>query len=207
MIKFFSSWSKNLGMAIIIVSILEIILPNNKTKKYIRIVMGIFIIFNIISPLVENKNLLDVDKLNIESFSATETTSSEVDQTSMDKRIQELYIEQLEKDITKKVKEKGYEVITCKVNAQIADNEDDTKITKIKLKIKKGQPKEEIKEDVESKVVTEIQKIKTVNTTIDKNKKSKEDKKEENVTKAEIQNLKKFLIEEYEVSEKCLEIS
>ncbi len=207
MIKFFSSWSKNLGMAIIIVSILEMLLPNNKTKKYIRIVMGIFIIFNIISPLVENKNLLDVDKLNIESFSATETTSSEVDQTSMDKRIQELYIEQLEKDITKKVKEKGYEVITCKVNAQIADNEDDTKITKIKLKIKKGQPKEEIKEDVESKVVTEIQKIKTVNTTIDKNKKSKEDKKEENVTKAEIQNLKKFLIEEYEVSEKCLEIS
>ena len=125
----------------------------------------------------------------------------------MDKRIQELYIEQLEKDITKKVKEKGYEVITCKVNAQIADNEDDTKITKIRLKIKKGQSKEETKEDVESKVITEIQKIKTVNTTIDKNKKSKEDKKEENVTKAEIQNLKKFLIEEYEVSEKCLEIS
>lgn len=207
MIKFFSSWSKNLGMAIIIVSILEMLLPNNKTKKYIRIVMGIFIIFNIISPLVENKNLLDVDKLNIESFSTTETTSSEVDQTSMDKRIQELYIEQLEKDITKKVKEKGYEVITCKVNAQIADNEDDTKITKIRLKIKKGQPKEETKEDVESKVITEIQKIKTVNTTIDKNKKLKEDKKEENVTKAEIQNLKKFLIEEYEVSEKCLEIS
>lgn len=207
MIKFFSSWSKNLGMAIIIVSILEMLLPNNKTKKYIRIVMGIFIIFNIISPLVENKNLLDVDKLNIESYSATETTSSEVDQTSMDKRIQELYIEQLEKDITKKVREKGYEVINCKVNAQIADNEDDTKITKIKLKIKRGQPKEETKEDVESKVVAEIQKIKTVNTTIDKNKKSKEDKKEENVTKAEIQNLKKFLIEEYEVSEKCLEIS
>ncbi len=207
MIKFFSSWSKNLGMAIIIVSILEMLLPNNKTKKYIRIVMGIFIIFNIISPLVENKNLLDVDKLNIESFSTTATTSSEVDQTSMDKRIQELYIEQLEKDITKKVKEKGYEVITCKVNAQIADNEDDTKITKIRLKIKKGQSKEETKEDVESKVITEIQKIKTVNTTIDKNKKSKEDKKEENVTKAEIQNLKKFLIEEYEVSEKCLEIS
>lgn len=207
MIKFFSSWSKNLGMAIIIVSILEMLLPNNKTKKYIRIVMGIFIIFNIISPLVENKNLLDVDKLNIESYSATETTSSEVDQTSMDKRIQELYIEQLEKDITKKVREKGYEVINCKVNAQIADNEDDTKITKIKLKIKRGQPKEETKEDVESKVVAEIQKIKTVNTTIDKNKKSKEDKKEENVTKAEIQNIKKFLIEEYEVSEKCLEIS
>lgn len=207
MIKFFSSWSKNLGMAIIIVSILEMLLPNNKTKKYIRIVMGIFIIFNIISPLVENKNLLDVDKINIESYSRTEITSSEVDQTSMDKRIQELYVEQLEKDITKKVKERGYEVVNCKVNAKIADNEDDTKITKIKLKIKRGQPKEETKQDVESKVVTEIQKIKTVNTTIDKNKKSKEDKKEENVTKAEIQNLKKFLIEEYEVSEKCLEIS
>lgn len=208
MIKFFSSWAKNLGMAIVIVSILEMLLPNNKTKKYIRMVMGVFIIFNIISPLIENKNLLDINQINLESYSATETTSSEVDQTSMDKRIQELYVEQLEKDITKKVKDNGYEVVNCKVNAQITDNEDDTKITKIKLKVKKGQPKkEETKEDVENKVVTEIQKIKTIDTTVNKNKKTKEDKKEENVTKAEIQNLKKFLIEEYEVSEKCLEIN
>lgn len=210
MIDFLSSWAKNLGLVIVVVSILEMLLPNNKTKKYIRMVMGIFIIFNIISPAIENKNLLDVNQINLESYT-TNQVSSEVNQTSMNERIEDLYIEQLEKDITKKIKEKGYEVINCKVNAQIADNEEDTKITKIKLKIKQGENsnKEESSDDVENKIVSKIQKIKTINTTIEKEEKMNEDNKEkdENVSKAEIQNIKKFLIEEYEVSEKCLEIN
>lgn len=211
MINFLSSWAKNLGMAIVIVSILEMLLPNNKTKKYIRMVMGIFIIFNIISPIINNRNLLDVSQMNLEDYATKPASSSEIDQSSMNKRIQELYIEELEKDITKKLKEKGYKVVTCKVNAKIADNEEDTKITKIKLKIKKGEinNKDETENDVENKVVTEIQKIKTIDTTINKEEKSnkKGNTQDENVTKAEIQNLKKFLIEEYEVSEKCLEIN
>lgn len=71
MIKFLSSWAKSLGVAIVVVSILEMLLPNNKTKKYIRMVMGIYIIFNIISPLVQNKNLLNVNQIDIESYVET----------------------------------------------------------------------------------------------------------------------------------------
>ncbi len=71
MIKFLSSWAKGLGVAIVVVSILEMLLPNNKTKKYIRIVMGIYIIFNIISPLVQNKNVLNVNQIDIESYVET----------------------------------------------------------------------------------------------------------------------------------------
>lgn len=71
MIKFLSSWAKSLGVAIVVVSILEMLLPNNKTKKYIRMVMGIYIIFNIISPLVQNKNLLNVNQIDIESYIET----------------------------------------------------------------------------------------------------------------------------------------
>ena len=33
MINFLSSWVKNLCLALIVVSILEMLLPNNKTKK------------------------------------------------------------------------------------------------------------------------------------------------------------------------------
>ena len=39
MIEFLSGWAKNLGVVIVIVSIFEMILPNNKTKKYIRVVL------------------------------------------------------------------------------------------------------------------------------------------------------------------------
>lgn len=66
MIEFLSSWTKGLGVTIVVVSILEMLLPNNKTKKYIRMVLGVFVIFNIISPLIQNKDKLDLSNLDIE---------------------------------------------------------------------------------------------------------------------------------------------
>ena len=36
MIEFLSSWAKGIGLAIVVVSILEMLLPNNKIKKYIH---------------------------------------------------------------------------------------------------------------------------------------------------------------------------
>ena len=42
MIEFLSTWAKNLGLAIIVISILEMLLPNNRTKKYVRMIFGIY---------------------------------------------------------------------------------------------------------------------------------------------------------------------
>ena len=61
MIEFISSWAKSLGLAIVIVSILEMLLPNNKNKKYIRMIMGIYILFNIVSPFINNKDVLSIE--------------------------------------------------------------------------------------------------------------------------------------------------
>ena len=204
MIEFLSSWAKGLGLAIVIVSILEMLLPNNKTKKYIRMVMGLYILFTIISPFIKNRTLFSVDNIDLSkelnNYSSVETS---VDQTSMDERIQVLYVEELEKDITKKVEEKGYEVTECKVKANIqAQN---NTISKIKLKIEKNEEnKKEENETIENKMVNEIQKIKPVNTQIQNNNK---EEKEEKITRNDIQNIKKFLMGEYEVEEKCLEIN
>ena len=66
MINFLSSWVKNLCLALIVVSILEMLLPNNKTKKYVKMVMGLYILFSIIAPFVENKDELKVDVENIQ---------------------------------------------------------------------------------------------------------------------------------------------
>lgn len=208
MIEFMSSWVKGLGLAIVIVSILEMLLPNNKTKKYIRTVMGIYVLFTIISPFIKNEKVFDVSNFDFENYTTTQTSTS-INQNSMDERIGELYIQELEKDITKKLKEKGYEIETCKVKAQISDKEEETKITKIKIKVQKrieNEIEKQREENIENKIVTEIQKIKPVNTTI-KKEENKESEKNTEVTKSDIQNIKKFLIEEYEVNEKCLEIN
>lgn len=209
MIEFLSSWAKSLGVTIVIVSILEMLLPNNKTKKYIRMVMGVYIVFNIISPFVKSKEIFNVNDIDINAYKSTET-SSEVDQTSMNDRIEKLYKQELEKDIKNKINEKEYEVDKCEVNVKIAENEEQTQITKIKLSIKKSEEantQNQKDKSIENKVVTEIQKINPININ-SKNENSKEKSKSKStVSNSEIQNIKKFLIEEYGVNEKCLEIN
>ena len=220
MIEFLSSSIKSLGVAIIIVSILEMLLPNNKIKKYIRMVMGIFILFNIIAPFIQNKDKFDLNEISLENFTQTETVSStNVNQVSMNQRIEKLYTQEMEKDITKKVEEKGYVVEDCNVIANIKDEENETKITQIRLSISKKQEQADtnentnsIEETIENKIVTEIQKIKINPINISKNseediQKNNQVVNQNNISKSDIQNLKKFLIEEYGVSEKCLEIN
>ena len=213
MIEFLSSWAKSLGLAIVVVSILEMLLPNNKNKKYIRMVMGLYIIFNIISPFIKNQEIFNIEHIDIEKYALNEaeeiqSNKEEVNQTSMNKRIEDLYIEELEKDITKKIEEKGFKVESCNVKATISEKEGETEIKEIKIQIRKDKETEESKENVEEKLVTEIQKIKKVDTTINtKEEQNKQAEQENKVSKTDIQNIKKFLIEEYEVNEKCLKIN
>lgn len=227
MINFLSIWVKNLSLALIIVSILEMILPNSKTKKYIKLVMGLYILFSIISPFIDNSRF-NLENINMDFYEKqTEVTSSiEVNQSSMDIRINQIYKEQLEKDITSKLKEKGYELESCKVKANISEG--DSGIERITLKVKEKllieEDINEVKEDeevnekdtIENKIVTEIEKIQKVNVKVSKDneeKGSKEDdtdnqeKEKLKITKTDINLIKKFLIEEYGVSEKCLRIS
>lgn len=201
MIENLSSWAKGITLAVIVVSILEMLLPNNKTKKYIKMVMGVFILFNIISPFINANDLKNLNEIDASKY-VNENNKNYVEQKSMDERLEELYIDEIEKDIIKKVEKKGYKVSMCKVDAKITKNEEETGITKIKLKVEKtGEVKQEENSSIENQIVTQVQKIKKVNT-----KKIEEDK-ETPLEKSDIQNLKQFLIEEYEVNEKCLEIN
>lgn len=208
MIEFFSSWAKGIGVTVVIISIIEMLLPNNNSKKYIRMVLCIYLMFNIISPLIKNKDILNVNNIKLNETSIS-TSSEDVDQTSMNKRIKKLYEQELEKDITKKLKEKGFEVKSCNVATQVSTNEnEETKINKIKVSIDKISVTNKIEEkNTESKIVNEIQKIKKIDTNIGENKDEKEKKENINITKTDIQNIKKFLIDEYGVNEDCLEIS
>lgn len=213
MINFLSSWVKNLSLALIVISILEMILPNNKTKKYIRMVMGLYVLFSIISPFVKNKNLVNFKNIDVDSYiSKTEEKSNDkqgINQQSMDKKLNEIYVQELENDVTNKIKEKGYIVNQCNVDAYISENGEKNQIKKIILNISKNESKENEQEDnnaLENKVVTEIQKIQKIriNTKTEQNDTNKE---KENISTNDIQIIQKFLIEEYGVDEKCLKIN
>lgn len=61
MVKFFRSWCEELILSSFIISLLEMIAPEGKIKKYIRVVTGVYMIFVILNPI-----LLKLDKVNIE---------------------------------------------------------------------------------------------------------------------------------------------
>ena len=242
MIEFISSWAKSLGVTIILVSIIEMLLPNNKTKKYIRVILGIFVLFNIISPFIKNKEQIniieEINSADLEKYSSeyddyksndnnNNKDNNNLNQTSMDKRITELYKQELERSIKNKIEEIGYEVENCKVEAEIINNETGIKKVKVKIGNKKEENNNGNNEDnektTEEKVVEEIDKIKKVdrvgtinifkskeeNTENEKNntEEDKESSDNNKITKTDIQNIKNILKEEYGVSEECLEIN
>ena len=134
MIKFVSSWTEQIVIAVVIVTIIELILPKNKNKKYIQMVMGIYVLFNIISPIIKNKEAISIDEYNIEKY---ETKSQyEIDQSSMDERIEKIYLEELENKITSRFEEEGFYVEKCIIDAVLDTSKKNAGIHSITIKIK-----------------------------------------------------------------------
>lgn len=49
MIDWISTWAQSIIIAVIIATIIEMILPSGSSKKYIKVVTGVYILFTIIS--------------------------------------------------------------------------------------------------------------------------------------------------------------
>lgn len=160
MISFMSSWAEQIILAIIIVTIIELILPQNKNKKYIQMVLGIYVLFNIISPIINNKDSFSIEKYNIENYQTQ--TQYEVDQSSMDKKLEKIYLEELENTVILKFQEKGFEVSKCEIDAILDTTKKNAGIHSITVKVKNSNNDEdfsEIKEEIATEFEIEVDKI------------------------------------------------
>ena len=160
MIEFMSSWAEQIVLAAIVATIIEMILPQSKNKKYIQMVIGVYVLFNIISPIIKNKEEFSIEKYNIENY---ETKSQyEVDQTSMDERLEKIYLEELEDIVKTKFEENDVEVVKCQIDAVLDTTKKNAGIHSIKVKIK-GEKDENvlagIKEEISNDLEIEKDKI------------------------------------------------
>jgi stage III sporulation protein AF len=205
MIDFLSSWAEQIIVAVIIATIIEMILPDNKNKKYIKMIIGIYILFNIISPIINNKQYFNFEEFDLEKYASTTSSDTEINQESMDKRLSELYIDELEKDIKNKVKEEGYIANSCSVEAVLDENSENKGINKIKLKISKDESNNN-----ENSNINKVEKIE-INVGLDKilNSKSNEEENTENsqISNLEIAELRKTLSDYYQVDIKNITIT
>lgn len=201
MINFFSNWAEQIIIAVVITSIFEMLLPDNKNKKYIKIVMGIYILFSIISPIIDKKEIISLDTINLESYAVNDNKpkTEEVNQQSMDERLQQLYVEELENNIKTKIKQEGYNLKSCKIDAVLYGDENKQGINKIDIIISKDN------DNINTKTNTDIKSVNKVDIQIglEKYLEKNDDENSENV----IHHLKDILSSYYEIEESKIIIS
>lgn len=224
MINFFNTWAEQLIIAIVVSSIIEMILPDNKNKKYIKMVIGIYVLFTIISPFINKKDAYNIDSFDIESYAVTDTNGSvqeneKLNQTSMDERLQELYVQELEKNIKAKVEQEGYNAISCKVDAVLYGDEENQEIKKVSVVVSKDNKNNESVNHSDSQSVTDTVKeesnVKSINKVeinvgMDKILGEKDDidvNDDERSNVKDIQDLKNVLSSYYEIDSKKINIS
>lgn len=188
MINGISSWAKSIVLAVIIATILEMILPDTNNKKYIKTVIGIYILFTVVSPIISklNKNSFNLSKYEdyLKVNTAVTTSTNSVDM-SLDKA----YISNIKLDIKNRLKEQGYEVKNINVEAELKDNTKYGEIKKISLNLSKMDNQEN---------VSKIEKV-IINV-------NEENSATNNISETEKVSLKSFLKETYNISEKNIDI-
>lgn len=217
-----SSWIQGIIIAVIISTIIEMILPEGNCKKYIKVVIGVYILFSMISPVITKltgTNFKLSDILDIEEYMEASTTNTYEDlNQNQDQQIRDIYLNSLKNDMKEKIIAKGYEVIS--IDLDIENNESYT-LQKITLDLKKGeedksQQESENQEEQNHEVgnvsvepiesVSEIQ-ISTKNTQQNTKIQEQEKNKKEELSSKEKNELKEYLSSVYEIEEKNININ
>jgi len=200
MIDFLREWIEQITVAVIIASIFEMILPDGKTKKYIKMILGVFIVFNMISPFVNGSTLYDFNVNDIVGNYMGEIKVNDTD-SSIDNKVEELYIEELEKDIVKTVEEQGYIVDSCDIEAVVYSDNEEAGISKINITVlSKNDNGTEESEHLEVSNVEEVEIVVNIDNT---------HKNEENnsITEKDIKELRKYLSDYYEIDKDIININ
>ena len=205
MIEFLSKWIEGIAIAVIIASIFEMILPNGNIKKYVKVILGIYIVFSIISPFSENKvkGNFDFSKKVDELFENSNTKDNSKEESTSEQRLNKIYENTFEKELVQTIEKEGFIVYKCNVKGNFNAEEDNAGISKISItleNIKVLKKKEEDKNEIKIDSVNEVQNVE-INIG---NKITNEN--EEDVNAKDIDTLRKYLSKHYELDKGIIDI-
>lgn len=194
MINAMSTWAKSIILAVIVSTIIQMILPEGNNKKYIKTVIGLYILFTIISPIIskisgENATI-DVSKYeNYFNVESTTTASANV----IDKNLDNTYTSSIKADIKNRMKQKGYKVNSIDANIELKNEESYGTINSLKINLER----EESNNNSNIQAVNKIE-IKISNNT--------NEVKQNNLTSMEKQEIKNYLSETYSIKKENIEV-
>ena len=201
MIKFINSWAQGIILAVIIATIIEIIIPEGNNKKYVKTVIGLYILFTIIYPLITK---ISNNKLNFDSIIAK--TSKEVsmydskvtNSIETNTYIENTYKNNLKEKIKEKIEEKGYTILDFNIYIETQNEEAYGQINSIVLKLQKASK--------EQNTIKGVNRIEEINVNI-KNNKTENLKTEKELTDSEIKSIKEYLNNMYSIDEERIHIN
>lgn len=202
---FITSWVQGIIIAVIIGSIIEMLLPNGNSKKYIKVVIGVYIVFSIVSPIISKftgselklESIIDINKYE-EKIASYEIDTKNLENTNK-YNIKEVYILNLKKDIKAKIEDKGYIVNSIQIEIE---NTDEYKVKNINMTLSKRENK---KEETEEKSINEIEKV-NIEVKIE-NSTTEELAEMIRLTTKEINEIKEYISSVYEIDKKDININ
>lgn len=194
MINAMSTWAKSIILAVIVSTIIQMILPEGNNKKYIKTVIGLYILFTIISPIISKisggNSTIDVSKYeNYFNVESTTTASANV----IDKNLDNTYTSSIKADIKNRMKQKGYKVNSIDANIELKNEESYGTINSLKISLER----EENNNNSNIQAVNKIE-IKISNNT--------NEVKQNNLTSMEKQEIKNYLSETYSIKKENIEV-
>lgn len=213
--EWISNWAEAIIIAVIIGTIIEMLLPEGSSKKYIKVVVGVYILFTIISPVITKlsgktlqvSDILDLDKY-IEEIEEKQTAQNLL-QEENSASIRDIYIGNLKVDIQNKLKGKGYTVTKIVLDV---GHDDNYTLHQIKLSADKEEDNKNNKEEEENTTnisnstnTVNIQAINEINISISNTvteTNTKEEALKSNLSNSDKNKIKEYLSSVYEINEK-----
>ena len=197
MIDWLKCWAQGIIIAVIIGTIIEMIVPEGNNKKYVKMVIGVYIMFSIISPIITKITSKQVSFSldDYQTYYKQTNTYEELNksfETSNEIELEELYIQKLKDDISEKLNNKGYKVNTINLEIKTENDEEYGMITNM---------------NIDLDVITEEEKtsnnnVESINKVVINKVNVKENTSNENDSKEipDSDNIKEFLSNEYGVN-------
>lgn len=139
MIEWIKTWTSEIIIAVIISIIIEMLVPEGKNKKYVKVVSGIYILYTIINPF------LNISEIKFESIEI----NNNVLKTNADLTVTNTYIGSLEEYLKSEIEALNYKVRDINV---ICDKEY-TNILEVKIKMQTASYDENAIKDIVSKEI------------------------------------------------------
>lgn len=166
--KFISQWLKEIVLLFIIISIVDIIMPKGKMKRYVDFIIGLLIIFTIISPFTKLNNItLNLDK-EVSNFNEKLITKDSLIDIQ-EKQIENIYVSNLKGQLREVIEDNSAYIVEDIDIATIPDEKNIFNIEEINIvlqsqndnkdssiKVSKIEVGEEVAEVVNTEIDSEI---------------------------------------------------